>query len=222
MPPEMSFGRSVRYRRTKLGLSQTRLGELVGRSAAAVRSWERDSSIPSDPSVLEALSAVLGIEQQVLFDKAGLDAPAVETSPTVEEALGTLTPTTPSPAVEQDQGDAEISVDESRSWSYREDPSDELISVGFTPIPPHGDVYATRGDPAFSSPVDPFVLTVPAPPTIEPSYMDDESQRQMYRIRNLSTLVLAVALIVLLFWALGNGWEELNTWWDDFFGQLRL
>jgi transcriptional regulator with XRE-family HTH domain len=32
--PERSFGRTVRYRRTKLGLSQAKLAELVGRSAS--------------------------------------------------------------------------------------------------------------------------------------------------------------------------------------------
>ena len=31
--PERSFGRTIRYRRTKLGISQAKLGDLVGRSA---------------------------------------------------------------------------------------------------------------------------------------------------------------------------------------------
>ena len=225
MPPEMSFGRSVRYRRTKLGLSQTRLGELVGRSAAAVRSWERDTSVPSDPSVLEALSAVLGIEKEVLFAKAGMETPVVESSPTVEEALGSLAPASQVRETES----AEVSTiptpppdaEQSRR-SYREDPSNDMVSVPYTPIPPSGDMTPGSATPAYSSSVDPFVLTVPAPPVLEPSYMEDETQRRMYRIRNLATLVLGLALVVMMFWALGHGWDELMGWWDDFLGQLRL
>lgn len=224
MPPEMSFGRSVRYRRTKLGLSQSRLGELVGRSAAAVRSWERDSSLPSDSSVLEALSAVLGIEREVLFAKAGMNAPVAETSPTVEEALGSLAPPEPSGELDPTQESMfpfPAPEDRPSSRSYREEPSNEMVSVPYTPIPPSGPT-TTQSTPAYTSPSDPFVLTVPAPPLSEPSYMEDEAQRQMYRIRNLATMVLGLGLLVLLIWAFGHGWEELTGWWDDFVGQLRL
>ena len=88
--PERSFGRTVRYRRTRIGLSQAQLGELVGRSASSIRSWERDVSTPTDPSVLTALSAILDIDGRALFDKAGVETPAEESHPTVEESLASL------------------------------------------------------------------------------------------------------------------------------------
>ena len=90
--PERSFGRTVRYRRTRIGLSQAQLGELVGRSANSIRSWERDLSTPTDPSVLNALSAILDIDGRALFDKAGVATPAEESHLTVEESLASLAP----------------------------------------------------------------------------------------------------------------------------------
>jgi transcriptional regulator with XRE-family HTH domain len=91
--PERSFGRTVRYRRTKIGLSQAQLGELVGRSASSIRSWERDVSTPTDPSVLNALSAILDIDGRALYDKAGVEPVAADgTQPTVEQALASLAP----------------------------------------------------------------------------------------------------------------------------------
>lgn len=244
MPPEMTFGRSVRYRRTKIGLSQTRLGELVGRSSAAVRSWERDASVPSDPSVLEALSAVLGIDKETLFEKAGIGAPAVETSPTVEEALGTLAPTIRAEhgVIDLETADRSESDDapETEGFGEAEDdngPAEEDWVEEFTlPLeepktsPLNEPAPVTIGAPppresarvGIVSPVESIVYTIPAPPVAEPTYIEDESQRQVYRIRNLATLVLVVGLIVMFFWAMSNGWSELNSWWDDFSGQLQL
>lgn len=224
--PEMSFGRSIRYRRTKLGLSQTRLGELVGRSSAAVRSWERDDSIPTDVSVLQALSAVLGIDREVLFEKAGVGMPAVETSPTVEEVLGSLTP------VEEKKLDevpprlefreADVEEDEVPTRARHEAPSPPVtVSVAARPVPTPAPGTGRRV--ASSPPTEPrYTYTAPAPPVLEPTYMEDQSQRQLYRVRHLSTLVLVVALIVLFVWALGNSVEAFTSWWDDFFSTFQL
>jgi hypothetical protein len=52
--------------------------------------------------------------------------------------------------------------------------------------------------------------------------MEDQSQRQMYRVRTLATLVVLVALVVALIWAVQEGFGALGTWWDEFFGNLRL
>lgn len=66
---------------------------MVGRSPATVRSWESDKSTPNDPAVLSVLSAVIGIDERTLFEKAGVERPVyVETSPTIEEALASLAP----------------------------------------------------------------------------------------------------------------------------------
>jgi transcriptional regulator with XRE-family HTH domain len=241
--PEMSFGRSIRYRRTRIGLSQTRLGELVGRSGAAVRSWERDASVPTDVSVLQALSAVLGIETEVLFEKAGVAIPAVETSPTVEEVLGSLTPVEEEMFVEVPSRIEEAPVqvetpasEEFEEFSLDDQPDDadddftadlpieeapEPVTVSATPLPVSKP--SNRGTFALSPPTEPrFRYTTPAPPVLEPTYMEDQSQRQLYRVRHLATLVLVVALIVLFVWALGNSVEAFASWWDDFFGTFQV
>ena len=218
--PEMSFGRSIRYRRTKLGLSQTRLGELVGRSAAAVRSWEKDASTPTDPYVLEALAAVLGIETTVLFDKAGVDSPLlVESSPTIEESLGELAPV--KPFVEESAGSASGArpalSDEAADESDVEESEENLVTVGVTPAPSDPP---TRG--FVTPPGDQYLYATPAPPVAETTYMEDESQRQLYRIRHLATLVVFVALLMMLIWALGHSWDSFAAWWDDFVSTLKL
>ncbi|MGF1617718.1 MAG: helix-turn-helix domain-containing protein [Acidimicrobiia bacterium] len=220
--PEMSFGRSIRYRRTKLGLSQTRLGELVGRSSAAIRSWERDASIPTDPSVLQALSAVLGIDKEVLFEKAGVGVPVMETSPTVEEVLGSLTPVEEKRLDEvppQLDFDAE---DEPAIPARHELPTASVaVSVAAQPAPTPAPGIGRRV--ALSPPTEPrFTYTTPAPPMGEPTYMEDQGQRQLYRVRHLATLVLVVALIVLFVWAFGNGVEAFSSWWDEFFSTFQI
>jgi transcriptional regulator with XRE-family HTH domain len=235
--PEMSFGRSIRYRRTRIGLSQTRLGELVGRSGAAVRSWERDASVPTEVSVLQALSAVLGIETEVLFEKAGVAIPAVETSPTVEEVLGSLTPVEVPSRIAESPTSVETSApEEFEEFSLDDQPekpdddriaelptqeSPEPVTVSADPIP--AAEPSKRGTFALSPPTEPrYRYTTPAPPVLEPTYMEDQSQRQLYRVRHLATLVLVVALIVLFVWALGNSVEAFASWWDDFFGTFRV
>jgi transcriptional regulator with XRE-family HTH domain len=203
--PERSFGRTVRYRRTKLGLSQAKLGELVGRSTATVRSWERDQTRPNDPKVLSALAAILGISEGNLYEKAELELPMVEeTSPTIEQALATLSPPSPQPEPRDVIERAEPSTD----GHARAAPARHLVAAG-----------PTAG---FVAPPDPYVQTPLTPNVSEVSYMEDSSQRQLYRVRNLATAVVFVALIAAFIWAVGEGLGALGNWWDDFFGNLRL
>ena len=75
---------------------------------------------------------------------------------------------------------------------------------------------------AFVSPPEPYVITAPIPPLVEPSYMEDASQRQLYRVRNLATVVLVVALVIVLLWSLSNTVEAVGDWWDEFFRTLRV
>ncbi len=200
--PERSFGRTIRYRRTKLGLSQTKLGELVGRSATTIRAWERDRTTPNDPEVVVALAAVLGIDERVLFDKIGLDRPEVASSPTVEEVLAELAP---DPAAE--------SVEAARVPDLDGPPTAASPGVE-TPMPQPGE--------SAPSPVGPYLLTVPSPTVPDVSYLEDPRQRQLYRIRYLATAVAFVALIVALLWALNQGLEAFSAWWDGFFGSLQF
>jgi len=250
--PERSFGRTVRYRRTKIGLSQAQLGELVGRSASSIRSWERDVSTPTDPSVLTALSAILDIDGRALFDKAGVDSPAAETHPTVEESLASLAPLPleepieetidPDPVVAATAAaaavapglDADFELEaemqehlppESESEpALAEEPEVAIDTFSLPPDPePVGAVQMRNSnEPAYVSPPEPYLITAPTPPVVEPSYMEDDGQRQMYRVRNLATVVLVVALAIILLWSLSNAVDAVGTWWEEFTNTLRL
>lgn len=236
--PERSFGRTIRFRRTKLGLSQSKLGELVGRSPSTIRSWERDDSTPNDPDVLMALAAVLGVEQRSLFEKAGVERPEVETSPTLEQELATLRP----PVVEGEGESEDRGVD--ISFTY-----EELAGLGVTlggdevsaqtgdaeggeggPEADEGERRGLEGEapvPAFSEPRAPYVVTRLAPTRVEqghaePSYFEDPSERQLYRVRTVGTAVGVVVLLLLLMYALGKGIESFGEWWDSFSSHLRI
>lgn len=207
----------VRYRRTSLGLSQSKLGELVGRSTATVRSWERDDSRPTDPDVLATLAAILGIDERQLFDKAEVERPdQVEDSPTVEQALATLSPPG-SETIEQPRQEPRVSVVAADTTAVTGDlraarVTSSLQSIAKSPSPA----------PAYTAPPDPYVRTATTPSLADASYMEDQSQRQMYRVRTLATLVVLVALVVALIWAIQEGFGALDSWWDEFFGNLRL
>lgn len=219
--PERSFGRTVRYRRTKLGLSQAKLGELVGRSTATIRSWERDKSRPNDPKVLAALAAILGVNEKQLFGKADVEPPLVEeTSPTVEQALATLTPPEPE-AVAPTEAPEPTAERPAAEESVTEEKDDEDAD---TPEPDATvrELVGVSSQPAYVAPPDPYQQTPLTPSLADISYMEDRSQRQMYRVRTLATLVAFVALVVAFIWALGEGLGALGEWWDAFFGNLRL
>lgn len=214
--PERSFGRTVRYRRTKLGFSQAKLGELVGRSTATIRSWERDKSRPNDPQVLSTLAAILGVSERQLFDKTDVELPVfVETSPTVEQALAELSREHPVvPSTPPDETDVEV---DDRTGLDRE-PDPESAPEPAQPVRP---LVGVASKPAYVAPPDPYVQT-PLTPSSEVSYIEDRSQRQMYRVRTLATIVALVALVVAFIWAFGEGLGALGDWWDGFFGNLRL
>ena len=97
---DRSFGRLIRKRRESLGLSQARLGELVGRSSSTIRNWERDKSTPAARSDAVALAAVLGLDEAEVLDRAGFEVDGERTHQTVEEAYASLTP---SSTVREDQ-----------------------------------------------------------------------------------------------------------------------
>ncbi len=84
---DSEFSELVRQRRSRLGLSQTRLAQLVGRSASAVRAWERGSSRPNDPLLVSALAAVLGVHEVVLRESLGLADEGQTPAPDALEVL---------------------------------------------------------------------------------------------------------------------------------------
>ncbi len=242
--PERSFGRTVRYRRNKLGLSQAKLAELVGRSTATIRAWERDKSRPNDPKVVSTLAAILGIDERQLFERAEVDQPmVVETSPTVEQALATLSVET-APAPESDDVDIDLDLSDVDELTpapapipvpvsveqYRLDlvamddgAKDDRVDAAPAVRQPRREraLVAAAAGPGYVAPPEPYVQT-PVTAVSDLSYIEDDSQRQLYRVRNLATLVAAVALVVMLIWAFGEGIGALGEWWDEFFGNLRL
>ena len=278
--PERTFGRTVRSRRTKLGLSQAKLGELVGRSASTVRSWERDKTHPTDTGVITALAAILGADERQLFERAGQVVPDQEESPTIEQALATLHPEPKSdlpevgderPSVEEAEPDVvesptieealatlspelvpDLSVEELESdeeptpveqtpatlnsEAESELPFEEPVSEEeFTPVEFERDALADLSPddddqldigveeaPAYNATAEPYVIVAPAESSVGSSYMEERSQRQLYLVRNLATIVVLVGLVVALLWALTESMTAIGDWWDEFFGNLRL
>ena len=74
MTAENSFGKLIKRRRSALGMSQAALADLVGRSASAIRTWERGASTPTDEGVVRSLAAVLGIDESELRMTVGMPA----------------------------------------------------------------------------------------------------------------------------------------------------
>ena len=212
--PKRSFGRTVRYRRTRLGLSQARLGELVGRSPSTIKSWERDVSVPSDPNVIATLSAVLDFDERSLFEKAGLPPPQHEevAEQTMEQALATLAPEELSqPLVVVPSPPTELGPED--------EPSSEVASL--EPVL-DSDQTSRPIEPFYAYSTEQLLNATPPPPNAELSYMEDRGQRQLYRVRNLATIVILVGLVVVLLWSYTNAFDSFSAWWDDFFGSLRL
>jgi len=173
-----------------------------------IRSWERDKSHPNDPHVITALSAILGVDERSLFEKAGQPQPELETSPTIEQELASLSPDS-ADTTEVEDG---------------EEPTESGYESEVDPVPALSDEPDPVGEiaPAYVAPSEPYVVTAALPPAHESSYMEDRSQRQLYRVRNLATIVILAALGIALLWAFTEGLGALGAWWDDFFGNLQL
>ena len=212
-------------------MSQSQLAELVGRSTSTIRSWERDKSRPNDPQVLSTLAAILAIDERQLFERAEIDLPEeVETRPTIKETFATLSveevpvddaTTMPSVDPEPVPDPTVVSVEQFRL---------DLVEVagrfdddGSREVEVREKILVSAVDgPAYVAPPDPYVQTPLTPTVADLSYVEEDSQRQLYRVRNLATLVAVVALVVTFIWALGEGIGALGDWWDDFFGNLRI
>lgn len=237
----------LRYRRTKLGISQARLGELVGRSAATIRSWEADKSLPTDASIIPVLSAVIGVDERTLYDKTGIEPPVVEeTSPTIEEALASLAPPTKGRTPEVEDVEVEVIQPEPSPADDDEEPVMEPVPTLFETIDEEEELELAQLLPDEDEPTQVPVVTrltttlgrrdgrpiqpkpepVRAPVAVmvspEKSYIEDPVQRQFYQFRTLATVVGLVALAIAFFWGLTQGLSAFAQWWSEFFGNLRL
>ncbi len=99
---DRDFGVLIRQSRERLGLTPSRVAELIGRAAGTIRAWEKGTSTPADPGVVSTLAAVLGIDEVSLFEAAGLEPPVTDSGPTVREALSSITPAARSAAAEDE------------------------------------------------------------------------------------------------------------------------
>jgi transcriptional regulator with XRE-family HTH domain len=203
-----SFGELIRERREAAGLSQAALGELVGRSASAVRNWERGQSLPSEAQVMTALATTLGISEVELsrvVEPDRLPTPQPEEpesfndSPEwLEALLGPLErELAPPPA-------PVAALPETTRQTVVEPPAPAA-----SPAPPaRAEELPTnrstslKKPPARQPPVRP-PLPHPAPAP-SPSYIEDPEQLAFYRYRALVTASVLLMLLLVLLWAVGE------------------
>lgn len=204
------FGDLVRMARERRGLSMARLGDLVGRSRSTVRAWERGESVPGDPSVISALSAVLDLDEDDLYEAAGIDRPSLETRPTVEQALATLR-SDPAPSPRPGS-----TGDDSRGRGAHLRPEEEG-----SPLSPPSSPSATRADSVPSPGRAPVAVAGPAigrperaPSGPATSYLEQPGERMRYRLRVVATVCAVGALVVALIWAFGEFRVAMADVWD--------
>ena len=183
----------------------------------------------TSPTVEQALASLSAESRQsaVLGGAASISAEQEHTSVDVEDPypvfeldLDDISEPTVEPAEEpapEPAPEPEAPGEESAAVEEPSAPDDTLWKVPVT-----STMASPAPTPAFVEPPEPFILAAATPPMVEPSYMEDSSQRQMYRVRNLATIVLLVALVIILLWAFSSTIDALGSWWDDFFGTLRL
>ena len=198
--------------------------------------------MPRDPEVLATLSAILGIDERSLFEKAGVERPhgfEFETSPTVEQALASIAPdgevaAESSPTVEEVLAslapDEPTAIDEvPEAEPVDEEPAAEVDEEARAVTPARRSETRSRAQLRAVTRPMPRPVSEPAPVTTlrpvavrEASYIEDPAQRQFYQVRTLASVLGLVALAIAMLWAVANGMDALGQWWDDFFSGLRL
>ncbi|MDP8959937.1 MAG: helix-turn-helix domain-containing protein [Actinomycetota bacterium] len=226
-----SFPELIRLRREAAGLSRAGLGELVGRSASAVRNWERGRSMPGEPEVLEALAATLGISDGELAEVLEPERLAFDPS-----HLGLLPEEPQGPP-----GEPELDLEHSQDVSRPEAEAPGEVVHGEPPRSGSGPPAQEPGAPAPSwagsvspiagtetqpRPTVPQVRRPTGPPegagsgaasaTPEPgalplSYVEDPQQLAVYRHRAIVTTGVLVALLLVLRWAVGEFAEAIRS-----------
>lgn len=231
----------IRRGRERLGLTQARVAELIGRSPATVRSWEKGSALPAEASVVTSLAAVLDLDEATLFGAAGLQPPVAERSLTLEESLALIAPASR-------EETASPLPDIGKIW---QEPQPAAPAPAYQPPAPAPALEAALAGPAVVEPVPASVAAVPAatasvpvrdrrrrpaaaptapmaapprviPPPSQPvrSYLEDSEQRLSYQLRGVYTLVGLAVLLAVLVWAAANALDALSQTWDALKGSL--
>lgn len=217
------FGSLIAEHRERLGLSTSRLAELIGRAPSSIRAWEKGRSAPNDAVVVTSLAAVLGIDETELFRAAGLTPPEHPARASLEETLSSI-----APSADTRQVDVEAMPDKPAAGARHTRSSAESKLDGkdtmfdkFRSILEvvRSDEAAGGADSARPQPVPTAVpVSNGRKPTRALSYMEDVEQRWSYRMRAILTAVGIGLLIVVLGWsssqllsALGDVWDALTA-----------
>jgi transcriptional regulator with XRE-family HTH domain len=143
------FGQLIKEQRIEMGLTQQRLADLVGRSPSTVRSWERDRATPNDETVIDSLSAILGLDKAILFGLAGVGFE--DSSPEPEDG-SEITAAGGSASTDDLVGDGLNQPDEAREES-------PPVQMGPEPAPrSNGDEARVPGAARAPEPAKPYLL----------------------------------------------------------------
>ncbi len=203
---EGDFGGTIKASRERLGLSQSRVAELVGRTQATVRSWEHGRTAPTDAGTIKSLAAILALDEEDMFRAAGLEPPAPRSQLTMEQILSEIAPANLPPVV-------------SRAPAPQPERGPEA-----TPAPLPIEIE----EPTLAQPVgrgrhqrteavpvpQPRLSVLPPEQPQELSYTEDPSQRVLYRFRALATAIGVVPTAVLFLWAYQGAAEAFTIMWD--------
>lgn len=243
---DSDFSGLISQSRERLGLTTSRVAELIGRSPGTLRAWEKGTSRPTEDSVVSSLAAVLGIEERVLFEAAGLEPPVLESSPSMRQALSTLTPRDRVERSDHPDGTAsgrEATADRpedsaSFSRSGREpgpnsatldggDDEESTLAETASSTVAH---VRTRGRSGFADRLRaatvrraPRPASAPStlpPVPMAPSYMEDANERWSYRLRSIYTAAGVLLMFIVLGWAASNFLESLGELWSQLTANL--
>jgi hypothetical protein len=197
--------------------------------------------LPEDPTVLSSLAAVLGLDEAETFRLSGLTPPVADGRVTVEQALRSLGDTE-EPAPRRMHGEAVGRRERPPTPAGGVDLADSS-APGMAPpqpVPAATPPEAAPGSgPSRQRPVQaapapkserpgvmdllrsatvrkpraPAPLTTLPPTPVEPSYMEDPTERWSYRMRSVMTAA-GVALLLLVFgWAAANFFDAIGETW---------
>ena len=224
----VSFGDFVRRAREQAGLTQSRLGQLIGKSPTTIRSWEHGRTNPADPGAVSAMAAVLGLDENDLLGQAGFEEAQPATAPTARQELSSLISKRDRSFRLAIEPDLPVVTDASEHL-----PGGDLIPLADAPIAAATEVevkVTILPSPAPASPIAEPILEKPVGDLAGPktrivvthqstptktvgssngyfgalSYVEDDTEKDFYRRRGAITAVVLVFMVIVIWWALGR------------------
>lgn len=215
------FGSLIAEHRERLGLSTSRLAELIGRAPSSIRAWEKGRSAPNDAVVVTSLAAVLGIDEVELFRAAGLAPPEHRVQVSLEETLSSIAPSADTRQVDVEampdqpafgarhaRSGAESKLDGKDTLFDKFRSALEVVRSDEKSDAGEFDQSAAQRGPAVGP------VSNGRKPMNALSYMEDVEQRWSYRMRAILTVVGVGLLVVVLGWASSELFSALGDVWD--------